>query len=69
MDIATLFFGMFVPIFVVTVAKAYNQTRRIYRHTRSLHNAYLYLIWTEAAANLAFSVTTIMFINGVIPAA
>ena len=66
MDLATLFFGIFIPIFVITVAKAAKQTQSIFRKTGTLRNTYLYLIWGEALANVIFAVSTFLFIQGVI---
>jgi hypothetical protein len=66
MDLATLFFGMFMPIFIITVGKAAKQTRSIFRKTGTLQHTYLYLVWGEALANVMFAVTTFLFIQGVI---
>ncbi|KAF4460977.1 hypothetical protein FALBO_12231 [Fusarium albosuccineum] len=66
-DLAAIYFGIFIGVFVFTFAKALQQTRSIYRRTQSLHNAYLYLIWVEAWTNFAFAILTFLFLNGVIP--
>ncbi|KAF5007911.1 hypothetical protein FDECE_5826 [Fusarium decemcellulare] len=66
MDLAAFFFGLFVGIFIFAFSKACQQTRSIWRRTHSLRNAYLFLVWGEALANLVFAITTILFINGVI---
>ncbi|KAL6408150.1 hypothetical protein AUP68_08524 [Ilyonectria robusta] len=52
MDLASIYFGLFVGVFVFTFAKAVQQTRGIWRRTRSLHHAYVYMIWVEAWTQL-----------------
>lgn len=69
MDLPTLFFGLFIGVFFFTVVKAAQQTRSIWKHTHSLRNTYLYLVWGEALTNFVFSITTILFITGVIKGA
>jgi hypothetical protein len=66
MDLASLYFGLFLAVFVFTLTKVVVQTRVIWRRTRSLANPYLWMIWVEAWVNLAFALSTFLFINGVI---
>jgi hypothetical protein len=67
MDISSIFFGLFIGLFLPTLTKVIGQTRSIWRRTRSLANAYLYMIWIEAIVNLIFSITTYLYLCGVIP--
>ncbi|KAK4448924.1 hypothetical protein QBC34DRAFT_464104 [Podospora aff. communis PSN243] len=66
---ATLFFGMFLGIFIFTFAKVIGQTMAIWRRTKSLVNAYLAMIWIEALVNIIFALVTFLYmpINKVIP--
>ncbi|KAM6513713.1 hypothetical protein FALCPG4_016084 [Fusarium falciforme] len=65
-DLAAIYYGLFLGIFVFTFAKGVQQTRAIWKRTHSLHNAYLYLIWTEAWANFIFALVTFLFLNDII---
>ncbi|KAJ3549087.1 hypothetical protein NM208_g687 [Fusarium decemcellulare] len=56
MDLASIYFGLFLGIFIFTFAKVVQQTRSIWRRTHSLHNAYLYLIWGETLGFYLFTV-------------
>ncbi|KAM5349556.1 hypothetical protein ACJ41O_006061 [Fusarium nematophilum] len=67
MDLASIYFGLFLGVFVFTFAKAVQQTRAIFKRTRSLHNAYLYMIWTEAWVNFVFALVTFLYLNEIIP--
>lgn len=66
MDLPTLYFGAFLGVFPFALAKVCNQTDKILGQRRSTQNMYLYMIWTEAIVNLVFSVTTILYLKGVI---
>ena len=66
MDLASIYFGLFLAVFVFTQAKVVRQTRTIWRHRRSLLNAYLAMIWVEAWVNFVFALITYLFLNGVI---
>jgi hypothetical protein len=67
MDLASIYFGLFVGVFVFTFAKALEQTHLIFRRTQSLANPYLYMIWMEAWVNFVFALVTFLFLNGIIP--
>ncbi|KAI5456073.1 hypothetical protein BGZ63DRAFT_436110 [Mariannaea sp. PMI_226] len=67
MDLASIYFGLFLGIFVFTLAKSLEQTRSIWRRTRSLANIYLYMIWFEAWVNFIFAIITFLFLNKIIP--
>ncbi|KAK3357775.1 hypothetical protein B0T25DRAFT_517156 [Lasiosphaeria hispida] len=66
---ATLFFGMFLGVFVFALAKVIGQTMAIWRRTKSVANAYLAMIWVEAWVNLIFALVTFLYmpINKIIP--
>ncbi|EWY81282.1 hypothetical protein FOYG_15558 [Fusarium oxysporum NRRL 32931] len=66
-DLASVYYGLFLGVFIFTFAKAVSQTRAIYKRTHSLHNAYLYMIWTEAVVNFVFALITFLYLNGIIP--
>ncbi|KAF9768575.1 hypothetical protein IL306_014093 [Fusarium sp. DS 682] len=66
-DLASVYYGLFLGVFVFTFAKAVSQTAAIYKRTHSLHNAYLYMIWTEAVVNFTFALITFLYLNGIIP--
>ncbi|KAH6667217.1 hypothetical protein B0J14DRAFT_439096, partial [Halenospora varia] len=67
MEIASIYFGLFLGLLVSTLTKVVQQTRSIWKRTRSLSNIYLYMIWIEAIVNLIFSLTTYLYLRGVIP--
>ncbi|KAH6976761.1 hypothetical protein EDB80DRAFT_593945 [Ilyonectria destructans] len=67
MDLASIYFGLFLGIFVFTFAKTLQQTRSIWRRTRSLANAYLYMIWVEAWVNFVFALVRYLYLNEIIP--
>ncbi|KAH7111882.1 hypothetical protein B0J11DRAFT_191543 [Dendryphion nanum] len=67
MELFSIFFGAFLGLFVPTSAKAMQQTWSIWRRTRSLTNAYLYMVWVEVIVNLIFAVTTYLYLCKVIP--
>ncbi|OAQ78337.1 hypothetical protein VFPBJ_06456 [Purpureocillium lilacinum] len=66
-DLAVLYFGLFLGIFPFTLVKVAEQTRKILSRSRGLHNAYLYMIWVEALVNLVFALVTFLYLKGVIP--
>ncbi|CZR67123.1 uncharacterized protein PAC_17022 [Phialocephala subalpina] len=66
MEITSVYFGLFLGLLVPTMAKIILQTRSIWKRTRSLSNPYLYMIWTEVLVNLIFSLTTFLYLGGVI---
>lgn len=67
MDLASLYYGLFLGIFVFTQTKIVQQTTTIWRHKRSLANAYVVMIWVEAWVNFVFALITYLFLNNVIP--
>ncbi|KAK7756675.1 hypothetical protein SLS62_001116 [Diatrype stigma] len=66
-DLGAFFFGMFVGIFIFAFLKCIAQTLHIYKHKQSFVSLYLCLLWGEGVCNLVFAVTTILFLNEVIP--
>lgn len=66
MDLASLYFGFFLAVFVFTQAKVVQQTRIIWQHRRTLLNGYLIMIWVEAWVNFVFALITYLFLNRVI---
>ncbi|KAH7012786.1 hypothetical protein B0J12DRAFT_747120 [Macrophomina phaseolina] len=66
MDLASIFFGLFLGLFISTFTKVGQQTRTIWKRTRRLSNVYLYMIWMEAVVNLIFALTTYLYLNKVI---
>ncbi len=67
MELASFYFGAFLAVFIFTLTKVVHQTRLIWKRTRSLANAYLWMIWVEAWVNFIFALVTFLFLNGVIP--
>ncbi|KAI3573988.1 hypothetical protein IWW34DRAFT_706362 [Fusarium oxysporum f. sp. albedinis] len=67
MDLASIYFGLFLGVFVFTFAKAVQQTRGIWRRTQSLHHGYLYMIWVEAWVNFVFALVTFLYLNDIVP--
>ncbi|KAM0425966.1 hypothetical protein ACHAPT_008905 [Fusarium lateritium] len=65
-DLASIYFGLFVGVFIFTIAKVVQQTRNIWKRTHSFHNTYLYLIWAEAWTNFIFAIVTFLFLNNAI---
>lgn len=67
-DLPSLFFGALVGVFPYALTEICKQTRRIIDKSRgrSWQNAYLWMIWIEAIVNVAFSIITILYLNGVI---
>lgn len=66
MDLASLYFGLFLAVFIFTLTKVVNQTRLIWKRTGSLANPYLWMIWVETWVNFAFALSTFLFLNDVI---
>ncbi|UNI22276.1 hypothetical protein JDV02_008178 [Purpureocillium takamizusanense] len=66
-DLAVLYFGLFLGIFPFTLVKVADQTRKILVRSRGLYNAYLYMIWIEALVNLIFALITFLYLKGIIP--
>ena len=66
MELFSIFFGAFLGLFVPTSAKALQQTWAIWRRTRGLTNAYLYMVWLELIVNLIFAITTYLYLCKVI---
>ncbi|KAK7219109.1 hypothetical protein V2G26_007112 [Clonostachys chloroleuca] len=65
-DLASIYYGLFIGVFAFTFAKVVVQTRAIWRRTHTLHNAYLYMIWIETWVNFVFALITFLFLNGII---
>ena len=64
-DLAAVFFGIFIGIFIFTFSKATQQSQTVWKNTRNLKNPYLLLIWGEALANLVFAICTVLYMSGV----
>ncbi|KAH6888507.1 hypothetical protein B0T10DRAFT_529528 [Thelonectria olida] len=65
-DLASIYYGLFLGVCVFTFAKIIQQTRAIWKRTHSLHISYLYLIWTEVWVNFIFALITFLYLNDVI---
>jgi hypothetical protein len=65
-DLASIYYGLFLGVFIFAFAKAVQQTRAIWKRTHSFHNAYLYMIWSEAVVNFVFALITFLYLNGII---
>jgi len=66
LELATIFFGVFIGLFFFTVVKVVKQTLSIWKRTQNAWNIYLWMIWVETATNLIFALTTYLFIRGII---
>ncbi|KAF2401031.1 hypothetical protein EJ06DRAFT_510063 [Trichodelitschia bisporula] len=64
-DVASIFFGFFIALWIFTATKAVRQTSSIWRRRHTLWNRYVIFIWTEVFANVVFAVTTYLYIRGV----
>ncbi|KAK0622486.1 hypothetical protein B0T14DRAFT_563934 [Immersiella caudata] len=60
-SLPTLFFGVFLGVFVFALSKIVGQTTAIWRRTKNLANAYLVMIWVEASVNLIFALLTFLY--------
>lgn len=67
MDLASIYFGLFLGVFVFTFAKAVEQTRSIWKHTHRIVHPYLFMIWVEAWVNFVFCIVTYLYLNNIIP--
>ncbi|EWY84383.1 hypothetical protein FOYG_11843 [Fusarium oxysporum NRRL 32931] len=66
-DLASIYYGLFLGVFVFASSKAISQTRAIWKRTHSLRNAYVYMIWIEIWVNFVFALVTFLYLNGIIP--
>ncbi|KAG6235317.1 hypothetical protein E4U48_003715 [Claviceps purpurea] len=68
-DLAAIYFGIFIGVFPLTLVKIVRQSRKIISqaHSRSYQNAYLYMIWIEAIVNFVFAIVTYLYLTEVIP--
>ena len=66
LELATIFFGIFIGLFFFTLVKVVRQTSAIWKRNKDVWNFYLWMIWVETATNLIFAVTTYLFIRGMI---
>ena len=67
LDLASIYFGLFIGVFCFTVVYAFQQTRAIWNRTHSLAHAYVIMVWTEVTVNLIFAVISFLYLCGVIP--
>lgn len=67
-DLAAIYFGIFLGVFPLTLVKIARQTRKIIAQSqsRSWQNAYLYMIWIEALVNFVFALVTFLYLTDVI---
>ncbi|CAI6099702.1 hypothetical protein V2G26_007420 [Clonostachys chloroleuca] len=65
-DLALIYYSLFIGVFIFTFAKALSQTRAIWKYIHSLHNAYLYMVWIEIWVNFVFTLITFLFLNSII---
>ncbi|KAG6007118.1 hypothetical protein E4U21_006302 [Claviceps maximensis] len=65
-DLAAIYFGIFIGVFPLTLVKIIRQTRKIVAQSRTYHNAYLYMIWIEALVNFVFAIVTYLYLTNVI---
>ncbi|KAF4341635.1 hypothetical protein FBEOM_4430 [Fusarium beomiforme] len=66
-DLASIYYGLFLGVFVFASSKAISQTRAIWKRTHSFRNAYVYMIWIEIWVNFVFALLTFLYLNGIIP--
>lgn len=66
-DLASIYYGLFLGVFVFASSKAISQTRAIWKRTHSLRNAYVYMIWIEIWVNFVFALITFLYLNAIIP--
>ncbi|EMD93177.1 hypothetical protein COCC4DRAFT_151123 [Bipolaris maydis ATCC 48331] len=67
MEIYSIFFGVFLGLFLPTAGKALQQTWSIWQRTRTLHHAYLWMIWTDTIVNFVFAIVTYLHLCGIVP--
>lgn len=67
MDLSSVYFGVFLGVFPLTLMKVIQQTRKIVAQSRTFHNSYLYMIWVEAVVNFIFAIVTYLYLIKVIP--
>jgi len=66
LELATIFFGVFIGLFFFTVVKVLKQTVVIWKRTQDPWNRYLWMIWVVTVTNFIFALTTYLFIRGII---
>jgi hypothetical protein len=66
LEVASIFFGLFLGLFFYAAMKVAKQTLSIWKRTQSLVNIYLWMIWVEAVVNFIFALTTYMYLRGLI---
>jgi len=67
LELATIFFGIFIGLFFFTIVKVVKQTLSIWKRTKDVWNFYVWMIWCETITNFIFALTTYLFIRGIIP--
>jgi len=65
-EIPAIFFGVFIGLIFLTSVKALRQTWGIWNRTKNAWNRYLWMVWVSLGTNLVFSITTYMYIDGMI---
>lgn len=66
MDLASIYFGVFLAVLPFTVIKVVQQTQRILRRQQAFRNPYLYMIWVETVVNFIFAIVTYLYLNKII---
>lgn len=64
--LASVYFGIFLGVFPLTLVKIVRQSRKIVSQSRTYQNAYLYMIWIEAIVNFVFAIVTYLYLSDVI---
>lgn len=67
MDLASIYFGVFLAVLPFTVIKVIQQTQRILKRQQGFRNPYLYMIWVETVVNFIFAIVTYLYLNKIIP--
>jgi hypothetical protein len=66
MTLATFIWGLSLACGIFSLAKAVNQTWRIWRRAKR-PNAYIVMVWLEWSACVTISVISWLFLEGMIP--
>jgi hypothetical protein len=64
LEVASIFFGLFLGLFAFTSMKAVRQSWTIWGRTKSVSNFYLWAIMIETVATITFAITTYLFLRG-----
>jgi hypothetical protein len=64
LEAASIFFGLFLGLFIFIAMKVTRQSWRIWRRTHCVVNFYVWVIWVEAIVNFVFALTTYLYLRG-----